>query len=72
MTSEKIIDSKRVPGRAYESYEKRAIIERFLAAWEEFPDLRFGQLLINSARTDDLFYLEDYVLAAMVEDYAAR
>lgn len=64
-------NSKRIPGRAYEPSEKRAIMERFLAAWVESPELRFGQLLVNSALADDLFYLEDEALAAKVEDYVA-
>ena len=71
----------RIPtGRAYTPEAKRAVVERFLAAWLRTPDLRFGQLLSNAGPTRpigregwvcvDLFNVEDEPLIAMVERFA--
>lgn len=53
-----------------------ARIEPFLAelrkVWEQSPDLRFSQLIINICHTgvDNKFYLEDEDFSQMVKDYA--
>lgn len=55
-----------------------ARIEQVLAAlqkvWEEFPDLRLGQLLVNAIRPSqpcpELFSVEDTVLVRMLERLA--
>jgi hypothetical protein len=70
----------KVPGRAYTIEEKRAIMERILAVWEQYPDMRLGQLLDNSVhsgisvsdRAARLFYMEDKRLVEMVEFFLAR
>ena len=65
-------------GRAETPEQKRAVIERILAAWERAPEIRFGQLLVNannastSASAVALFYAEDEALAEAVERFAPR
>ena len=54
-----------IEGRAYTDKDKRAIIERLYHAWISAPGLRFGQLISNV--TDNLFYVEDEVLAERAE-----
>jgi len=57
-------------GRALTDQQKRAVVERLLAAWRVVPKLRLGQLLINSEGLGrDLFYIEDETLAELVEAF---
>lgn len=37
--------------------------------WQEFPELRFGQLLCNVLRDPSLYYVEDEDLLKKVRDY---
>jgi hypothetical protein len=60
--------SKQVPGRAPSADEKRAVIERLLAAWLAVPELRLGQLLANAVG-HRVFYIEDEGLACEVEAF---
>lgn len=57
------------PGRAVTDEQKRAVMERLLAAWMRMPMLRLGQLL--EAATDQeetaVFFVEDDALARCVE-----
>ena len=61
-------------GRAITPEQKRAIIERILAAWEKKPALRLGQLLMHAVRAEDplmpLIAAEDEWLADAVEKFA--
>lgn len=39
-------------------------------AWTEFPDLRFGQLLMNvTSNRDNVYYVEDDVLKDDLEEW---
>jgi len=64
-----------VPGRAYTEEQKRAVLDRLLAAWLRAGDMRLGQMLAN-ANADfsgcDIFYIEDEGLAAKVESFVIR
>lgn len=61
-------------GRATTDPQKRAVVERLLAAWTRKPALRFGQLLhcamVN--HTFDLFNAEDEQLAELVEKFSEK
>jgi len=65
-----------IKGRANTPDEKRAILNRLLAMWCAYPDLRLGQLLDNAihvrARTLSvgMYQLEDNELIAAVEQFA--
>ena len=61
-------------GRAITPEQKRAIVERLLAAWLRAPELRFGQMLTAAAdRAErDTFYIEDEALCEAVEALAPR
>jgi len=63
-----------VAGRAISAEQKRAVIERILAVWEKNPQLRLGQLLVNTMNGIDdehttrrIFYVEDEELAQRLE-----
>jgi hypothetical protein len=56
-----------IPQRAISAKQKRDVMERILKVWEENPEMRLGQLLINSGAS--LFYAEDFSLAETVEDF---
>lgn len=64
-------------GRAETPEQKRAVIERILAAWLRAPELRFGQLLVNannastSASAVAMFYAEDEALCEAAERFTA-
>jgi hypothetical protein len=53
--------------RAETPEQKRAVVERVLRGWLARPYLRLGQLLVNAAHNNDLFYLEDEHLAKRVD-----
>ena len=38
---------------------KDELLQLIKARWEQYPELRLGQLLINSCGKKDLFYVED-------------
>ena len=65
-----------IKGRANTPDEKRAILNRLLAVWCSYPDLRLGQLLDNAVmvRADTLgvglYNLEDNDLIAAAETFA--
>jgi hypothetical protein len=56
-------------GNATSPAERRAYIERVLAAWEALPELRLGQLVCNGAGPDaaDPFYTRDGCLVRNIE-----
>lgn len=60
--------------KALNETQRRAVVERILEAWEQLPNLRFGQLLVNSQGmgAEVLFNISDMDLATRVEQYAAR
>lgn len=49
-----------------------AIMGELQALWQKFPEMRLGQLLLNSMGTDDLFYLEDKDLLQKVREFARK
>lgn len=58
--------------RAITSEQKRAVVERLLAAWEHAPTLRLGQLVTAACESmtpvpHPVFAVEDYRLVAEVE-----
>lgn len=55
--------------------DRQKILDRVFSVWCENPDMRLGQLLLNALGTNggiDLFYVEDYELAASLEAYYER
>jgi len=50
------------------------LLEALRKAWEQDPDLRLTQLVVNTldARPNDLFYVEDDVLLAKLEEREHR
>jgi hypothetical protein len=65
-----------VTARALTADQKRAVLERLLAAWLRAPELRLGQLIDNAVRAKtgclpDLFDVEDEQLAELVEAFVA-
>lgn len=53
-------DPARIPG----------VLERLGKLWEKHPQLRLGQLIINSSRWQSALYvLEDDALLELLEDY---
>jgi hypothetical protein len=67
-----------LPGRALTPEQKRAIIERVLAAWEAHPQQRLGQFIGNGLgrvtagkpqedQLRKLYYVEDEAFAEMLE-----
>lgn len=61
-----------LPGRARTPEQKRAIMERVLAAWLRLPEQRLCQLIVNACHRSDVFYVEDEPLAERVEGFSAR
>lgn len=64
--------------RADTQERKRLILEAFYVAWRRCPELRLGQLLVNSIPTDledadairHLFYIEDSDLVNQITKFA--
>ena len=48
--------------RASDHDAKRLVCEMLLAAWQNQPELRLGQLLVNALGDVDLFYVDDFDL----------
>ncbi len=46
--------------------------DRLAKAWQQFPDLRFGQFILNIFYEDgrDLFYTEDDEMIEIIEKYS--
>jgi hypothetical protein len=66
------VPTPNLPGRALTPEQKRAIIERVLVAWEANPQLRLGQLIVNTlgrnpAHPVSLFFVEDEEIAELLE-----
>jgi len=57
----------KIKGRASSTEEKKDIINRLYNLWLCKPELRLGQLIVNSIDRD-LFYIEDDTLISMIED----
>ena len=47
----------------------RPLCERLADAWKKLPDLRLGQLLVDSLGGKDPFYIEDEDLIRMLERF---
>ena len=49
-------------------------LERLGKVWKEFPDWRFGQLMVNISRSmnQDMFFLEDDEMIEFIENYFKR
>lgn len=45
------------------------MLETIEKAWKLYPDLRLGQLLMNCAKSKDIFYLEDEELLMCLQEY---
>jgi hypothetical protein len=54
------------------SAEKEEFLKEILKAWLEFPQMRFCQLLVNSARRDDIFYVADDELLELMSLFVAK
>jgi hypothetical protein len=46
----------------------KTILEKLGEIWERYPDLRFGQLILNAFKEYELFYMEDDELLKEIED----
>lgn len=55
-------DKNRIPG----------ILKRLETVWEEYPDLRLGQLLANLLEGVQLYYIEDEPLISQLEELYLR
>lgn len=65
----------RVHNRANTPEEKRLLVDRLYEAWLRAPELRFGQFIadvVGDAQGCDVFYVEDFVLAAWAERFVQR
>jgi hypothetical protein len=63
---------EKVDGRAHEPYMKKEILDRVFLVWEENPDMRLGQLILNALGDhprNDLYYMEDFNLIGTIEEY---
>lgn len=50
---------------------REAYLKRILSLWNNYPELRFGQLLLNSVLySDDLYYMTDEELLKLLEHRA--
>lgn len=60
------------PGRAVTDEQKRAVMERLLAAWIMVPHMRLGQFVCAfAARANaDPFYIEDDALVAQAVEFS--
>ena len=63
---------KKIEGRAVTVEEKFKIMDRLLAVWLKYPDLRLGQLIFSKLVYDlpseeDVFYVEDERLMELME-----
>lgn len=45
------------------------VMAALLVAWQDVPDMRLGQLLVNITGKDDLFYVEDDVLLDEIQEW---
>jgi hypothetical protein len=54
--------------RAVDDAQKDEIAQRLLAIWKASPSLRFMQLLGNAFR-GDAYYVEDYAMIEVLEEY---
>lgn len=62
-----------VPGRAREPYMKQQVLDRIMAVWEAFPEMRLGQLISNAIGDDSRLYgMEDFPLAQKAEEFRER
>jgi hypothetical protein len=57
--------------RAYTPEQKKEIMNRMLAVWLSVPELRLGQLISLAMfyTPIDNFYVEDYLLVNLLENY---
>ena len=44
-------------------------LQEIQKVWEQFPDLRLGQLLLNITNENNLYYLEDDALVQYLKKY---
>lgn len=60
-------------GRALTPEQKRAIVERLLAAWLKMPEQRLGQLILNPFNyAPFVSQIEDEYLAEHVERFVEK
>lgn len=45
------------------------VLAQLLITWQEFPDMRLGQLLVNVTGKSDVFYVEDDVLMDELREF---
>jgi hypothetical protein len=67
--------------RAKTTEQRRAMVEVILAAWQKYPEQRFGQFIDNclpppwiprsQTQHRELFYVEDTDLVDMIADFVA-
>lgn len=44
------------------------LLDLIESVWKRYPDLRLGQLILNVAQEDKLYYLEDADLKMLLEE----
>lgn len=61
-----------IPGRAETYEQKRAIMEKVLSYWAQYPNLRLGQLIQDAVdvRGGSVFYVEDEKLVELLKAFS--
>ncbi len=64
--------SNPIPGRAETYEQKRAVMEKVLSYWAQYPNLRLGQLIQNAVdvRGANVFYVEDEKLVELLKAFS--
>ena len=52
--------------------EQEVFLKKLLDVWKSFPELRFGQLIVNVVDMSDPYYIADEVLFRYLEAFKAR
>ncbi len=66
--------SASLPGRAVTPEEKRRLVDRLLLAWLANPELRLGQLVVDSTHgaIAPIYYIEDDAFGHMLDKCRRR
>jgi uncharacterized protein YihD (DUF1040 family) len=58
-----------MPDIKYNSDRQAVILNLLAQQWKEHPKMRLGQLLVNIADRDGIFYIEDNSLKKRLSEY---
>lgn len=66
-------DEKRLsimrPDRAVSLSQKLDVLDRLYKLWVAHPQMRFMQVLTNALGTSDMYYMEDFTLIRLLEEF---